>query len=228
MTGVNQAGLSVTFDDGTMLTFCIEFSEDAITGAELLRRSGLPVVTASSGGIGAAVCSIDGEGCNDPGDCFCHCKGGTCEYWAYYRYNNGAWQYSPVGAGNRTIRNGDADAWVWGSGGNPPGNIGAQCAALPPTPSAVPSIAPRPSATPRPADTPAPFQTAPTIPPAAPTSPPSLAAPPPTQAVRPRKRRPDSLPSCPGLALRPPSRLHRRNGHTPSRTHRRENSDQDS
>ena len=46
---VNHARLIVTFDDGTTLTFCIEFSEEAITGAELLRRSGSSVVTANSG-----------------------------------------------------------------------------------------------------------------------------------------------------------------------------------
>ena len=60
----NQAGLVVKFGDGRTLTYCIEFTEDSITGIELLQRSGLTVVTSNSGGLGAAVCSIDGEGCN--------------------------------------------------------------------------------------------------------------------------------------------------------------------
>lgn len=190
----NQAGLVVTFGDGRTLTYCIEFTEDSITGIELLRRSGLSVVTANSGGLGAAVCSIDGEGCSDPGDCFCQCKGGTCAYWAYFQHREGGWQYSSVGAGNRTIRNGDADAWVWGGGNTAPGGASPDCAA--PTATPNPTSTPRsptatatapPSATPAPApgataspNVPSPGAEALTLttPPARPTevpSPPSVA-----------------------------------------------------
>jgi hypothetical protein len=183
---VNAAGLSVTFPSGEVTTFCIEFSEDTITGAELLQRSGLAVVTAGSGGLGAAVCSIDGQGCNDPGDCFCACTSSTCAYWAYFRYNSGAWQYSPTGAGTRTIANGDADAWVWGSGSTPPPASGALCADPTPTPSPLPSSTPKPSATPRPSSTPVTPQSSPTA--AATSTPTSTSSPiptPPVQAVVP-------------------------------------------
>lgn len=178
----NHASLVVTFGDGSTLTFCIEFGEDTITGAELLQRSGLSVVTASSGGIGAGICSIEGEGCNDPGDCFCKCKGGSCAYWVYYRYKDGAWQYSPVGAGNRTVRNGDADGWVWGSGGDPPDASGAVCPESAPgpspAPSPLPSATPRPPATVPPAPTPIPAQESPASAPA-PSPAAGLPAPPP-------------------------------------------------
>jgi hypothetical protein len=152
----NQAGLVVKFDDGRTLTYCIEFTEESITGLELLRRSGLSFVTASNGGLGAAVCSIDSEGCSDPGNCFCQCAGGVCEYWAYFRAQNGAWQYSPTGAGARTIRNGDSDAWIWGGGGSSPGGAPADCALVAtatPDPTSTPApptrtVTPRPSRTP--------------------------------------------------------------------------------
>ncbi len=147
---VNQAGLVVTFGDGRTVTFCVEFGEDSITGLELLQRSGLQLVTSNSSGLGAAVCSIDGEGCQDPGDCFCKCKGGSCEYWAYYLYDDGGWKFSPVGAGNRSVHDGDTDGWAWGggSGDTPNGNAPA-CAEPTPTTTVVPPPTPRPSATPR-------------------------------------------------------------------------------
>jgi hypothetical protein len=153
---VNQAGLVVAFGDGRTLTFCIEFDEDSITGLELLQRSGLQLVTSNSSGLGAAVCSIEGEGCQDPGDCFCKCKGGSCEYWAYYLYEDSAWKFSPVGAGNRSIRNGDIDGWAWGGGsGDAPNGNALACAEPTPTNTAIPPTTPQPSATSRPAATPA-------------------------------------------------------------------------
>ena len=160
---VNQAGLVVTFGDGRTLTFCIEFDEDSITGLELLQRSGLQLVTSNSSGLGAAVCSIDGEGCQDPGDCFCKCKGGSCEYWAYYLYEDGDWKFSPVGAGNRSVRNGDIDGWAWGGGsGDTPNGNAPTCAEPTPTTTPVPPATPRPSATPRPPATIVPSEPSPT------------------------------------------------------------------
>ena len=70
-TAVHRAGLVVTFGDRHSELFCIEFTEDSITGLELLRRSGLPLVTSGMGGLGGAVCSIGGEGSSDPSNCFC-------------------------------------------------------------------------------------------------------------------------------------------------------------
>lgn len=149
----NEAGLKITFEDGHTVEYCIEFSEPEITGAQLLSRSGLPIVTALNGGLGAAVCSIDGQGCNDPGNCFCKCGGGTCAYWAYFQRKNGAWQYSPQGAGMRTVRDGDADAWVWGSGSSSPG-AGVDCSEPTATSTPPPTVTPHPTqtATPLPAD----------------------------------------------------------------------------
>ncbi len=202
-TAVNSASLAVTFGDGETVTFCIEFSEDTITGAELLQRSGLAVVTAGSGGLGAAVCSIDGQGCNDPGDCFCACTGGTCTYWAYFRYHDGGWLYSPTGAGTRTISNGDADAWVWGSGSTPPGASGVLCPSPTPTPSPLPSSTPGPSVTPRPSSTPVTPEHSPTD--AATAAPTSTSSPPPAPAAQ--TIAPTSLPTSAVLAAgrTPPS-----------------------
>jgi hypothetical protein len=111
----NRAGLVVTFSDGYTVSQCIEFAEAEISGAELLERSGLPVVSVG-GGMGAAVCKIGDEGCDDPNDCFCQCHGADCRYWAYYTLEDGQWKYSNAGASLRKVHHGDVDGWAWGSG----------------------------------------------------------------------------------------------------------------
>jgi hypothetical protein len=116
----NHAGLVVTFPDHTE-TFSVEFSEQEIDGAELLRRSGLVVTFSGFGGLGAGVCAIEQVGCFNPGDCFCQCKSGTCKYWVYFRAENGNWVRSAVGASTRKLRDGDVDGWAWGSGTPPAG-----------------------------------------------------------------------------------------------------------
>jgi hypothetical protein len=113
--GDHRAGLVIRYANGSVQTRCIAFSEPSITGAELLTRSGLQV-TMDQGGMGGAVCSIAGEGCAFPTqDCFCHCQGLTCEYWAYYHWTDG-WQYSQVGAGGYTLTDGALEGWSWGAG----------------------------------------------------------------------------------------------------------------
>jgi len=149
--GAHRAGLVVTFGDRSSLLFCIEFAEDSISGLELIKRSGLPLLLSASGGV----CSIDGEGSSDPTDCFAFCKGGgSCQYWAYYQWSDGAWRYSPVGSGARTVRDGDIDAWAWGPGGLSSGAVPAQPGDICPRPTATPATSPpTPTLTPEPAAT---------------------------------------------------------------------------
>ncbi len=188
---LHQAGLVVTFSDGSTLTYCVEFSEDTITGLELLHRSGLRLVTSSAGGV----CRIEDEGCPDPVDCFCKCKGGSCVYWAYFIYKDGAWQYSPVGASSRSVHDGEVDGWAWGSGSsNKPNANDPTCS----TPTPVPTPTPQPSATLRPAPTPTPRGPSPTI--AAPPTP--AEADPPTPGAPPLSPQPSPvLPLAPTVAV---------------------------
>ena len=162
--GLNHADLIIEFPDGHTERLCVEFAEDEISGDELLRRSGLSVVFSGFGGLGSGVCRIGDVGCSDPGDCFCQCRGGDCEYWAYYGLDEGEWRFQPVGPSARTLRDGDVDAWVWGSGSTPPGAI----AEGQPCPEAVATQRPPPSATARPGEP----ETTP-VRPAAATEPPS-------------------------------------------------------
>ncbi len=127
----NHASLVVVYPDGRVETMCVEFDEETISGAELLRRSGLSVVFSGSGGFGEGVCRIEDTGCSDPGNCFCQCSGGDCAYWSYFALNDDReWQFQQIGASQRTLRDGDVDAWIWGSGRAPPAGtkLAEQCA----------------------------------------------------------------------------------------------------
>lgn len=112
----NRAVLIVRYRDGSTTALCVQFSEASITGEELLRRSGLNAVIDASSGQGV-VCSINGSGCAFPQEsCFCQCFGAQCEYWAYYHWRNGQWEYSSVGASLYDVDNGALEGWSWGPG----------------------------------------------------------------------------------------------------------------
>jgi hypothetical protein len=113
--GDNRAALVVRYEDGTVETKCVAFSETAISGEELLQRSGLTAVMDYNALAGGAVCSIQGVGCSVQ-DCFCRCQGADCQYWAYYHWVDGGWQYSQLGASSFQVKNGALEGWSWGPG----------------------------------------------------------------------------------------------------------------
>lgn len=98
----------------------IEFTEDSITGIEALRRAGAEPVVYSFSGVGGAVCRLFGVGRDSGADCLGG-TGGDSRYWAYFRAASGAssFQYSRVGAGSTTVRNGDVEGWRFGTGAAP-------------------------------------------------------------------------------------------------------------
>jgi hypothetical protein len=172
----NRAGLVVRYGDGSTETACVSFSEEAITGYDLLRRSNIPVIADLGSGMGAFVCKIGNDGCNFPQE-DCACKFNTEQrYWSYWVLQNGAWQYSNLGAGNASVKSGDVQGWAWSTGSasteantKPPVLTLAQIcsAAAPatptpthtatalPTPTVTPTLTPQPP-TPTPTSTPVP------------------------------------------------------------------------
>lgn len=113
----HRAGLVVRFDDGQVYTACLAFSEDSLTGLQVLERSGLTVHRGFGGG---AVCRIEDLGCEGD-NCFCQCTGTDCRYWAYFRLGpDGTWKYSQVGAVDAVVRDGDVEGWSWGPGAKAP------------------------------------------------------------------------------------------------------------
>jgi len=120
--GENRAALVVRYEDGSVESKCVAFSEPEITGEELLQRSGLTVVMDYNALAGGAVCSIKdlrspaaGGGCSVQ-ECFCRCQGADCQYWAYYHWVDGGWQYSQLGASSYQVKDGSLEGWSWGPG----------------------------------------------------------------------------------------------------------------
>ncbi len=162
----NRAGLVVRFGDGSFITHCVEFGESQISGYDVLMRSGLNAVAAFNSGQGAAVCAIEGTGC--PVESCLTCD--TPNYWSYWRFVEGAWVYSPVGASAHTVYNGDVEGWSWGAGDPPPEVPFHQICASPP-PASTDTPAP-------PTDTPLPPTNTPVPPTDTPLPPTDTPAPP--------------------------------------------------
>lgn len=121
----NRVALVVSLGNGEVLTKCVQFVEDEITGYEALSRSGLPF-DSTIVGLGASVCRIEEVGCPAT-NCFCECKGGgPCLYWSYWQVQGGEWKYSQIGATIRTVVDGDIEGWVW--------DVGTPSEAPPPPP----------------------------------------------------------------------------------------------
>ncbi|MFQ5613202.1 MAG: hypothetical protein ACE5H9_13825 [Anaerolineae bacterium] len=181
--GPNKVGLVVVHGDDEVITQCIEFSEDEITGLDVLERSGLDLNIGVAGGLANSVCRLDNEGCSFPAEsCFCQCQGAPCIFWSYYHFIDGNWLFSNVGASAHKVRHGDVEGWRWGesspAGGETPPAIPFEqiCAAAPidtpvptdtppPTATATATPTPPPTPTPAPTNTPEPTDTPTPLPP---------------------------------------------------------------
>jgi hypothetical protein len=117
----NAAGIVVDYGDGRVTYAYVPFAEEEISGIELLRRSGVPLVTVAFGGLGEGVCMVEETGCG-----VTECRRRMCQtgersspFWQYARQEApGEWRTFSLGASQSTVRNGDIDAWVWT--GSPP------------------------------------------------------------------------------------------------------------
>ena len=128
----------VVVDTGTFVrNVCVRFTQDSLSGTEVLQRAGVNPGLRTFGGQGAAVCSLCGQGCPSDGSCL------TCggkDYWAYFRASSGSatFRYAAGGAGGARVRDGDVEGWKWGNGSAPPPYVSVEqiCG---PVPAIVPS-----------------------------------------------------------------------------------------
>jgi hypothetical protein len=114
-----RAAIVVQYADGNITSACVSFDREEIDGEDLLNESGISYVADFGNSMGSIICSIEGEGCNFPGEkCFCQCsEPGSCAYWSYFiKDESGGWIYAPIGARLRKVKDGDLDAWVWVEG----------------------------------------------------------------------------------------------------------------
>jgi len=113
---LNVAGLVVDYGDGRMSYAWVPFAEEEISGLELLRRSGLDVVTVGFGGLGEGVCQIEDTGC-PVSECrvrMCQTSDSASPFWQYVQETEpGMWTPYALGAGQSKVRDGSIEGWTW-------------------------------------------------------------------------------------------------------------------
>lgn len=134
----HRAGLVVQFGDGHLYTACIAFTEDSISGIQLLQHSGLKLETVTDPSLGSAVCKIQTDGCPSS-QCFCS----TPTYWSFWQPADSGWAYASAGADQSQVQDGSIQAWSWSTGTAPailtfqqvcqPGSIQPSTVAVQPT-----------------------------------------------------------------------------------------------
>ena len=134
---IHHAALVIKHTSGSVITRCVAFAEDQITGLQLVERSGVQYEAQNFGSIGGAMCQLDREPSTVPPGCF-----GSGPYWQYFHRQAGGWQSSAFGASSSVLHDGDMDGWRYAVGMNQaPGNVAfaAVCitAAPPPAPTAT-------------------------------------------------------------------------------------------
>ena len=110
--GAHSAGIVVRHGDGTLVYVWVSFDEESITSEELLTRSGLEAVVTPFGGLGTAVCALDGEGCPS-NNCFCKSYSSPAFFWHFYTLSDGRWVEELSGPTGHEVRDGDIDGWSW-------------------------------------------------------------------------------------------------------------------
>ena len=159
--GSQRVALVIEHGNGSQIVTCIGFSGDTISGADVLKQSGVEYATTVYGGLGAAVCQIDVEPTSYPPSCWT----ASSPYWAVFvARGGGPWAPSSLGISAQVFRDGDAEGFRYESqtAGAVPPTAAGRCRPSP-SPSARPG--PVPTASPLPAAT----HTATSVPTRAPT-----------------------------------------------------------
>jgi hypothetical protein len=115
---LNHAGLVVRDGAGRVTYAWVPFAEDEINGIDLLKRSGIPVVTVGFGALGEGVCSIGGEGCG-VAECrrtVCQRSSASAPFWQYFQQDAqdpAHWQWLVLGPSATKVHDGDIFGWSW-------------------------------------------------------------------------------------------------------------------
>jgi len=109
------AGIVIRPGDGTV-TYAYVPLDGPVSGIELLRRSGVSLLTVGFGGLGEGVCKIEETGC-ELGPCrtrLCQTGDRDSPYWRYFQQDEqGTWVASPLGGSATKIAPGDVQGWSW-------------------------------------------------------------------------------------------------------------------
>jgi uncharacterized membrane protein YgcG len=110
--GGPHAGLVV--DTGReVVEYCVSLPGGTVSGTQLIQlASDQHGLDYRLGFGGKAVCRLDEVG-TDSGDCFDHFP----DFWGYWRAGpTGSWAWSSTGAADTSVKSGDLEGWVWGTG----------------------------------------------------------------------------------------------------------------
>lgn len=114
-TQLNAAGLVIRHGDGKALYFYVQFSEPVVAATDLLQRSGVTIDITPFGGLGQAICRIDGEGCPSS-NCWCKSYSNPSFYWRYEKLQpSGSWVALPYAASQKAVHDGDVVGFSWSS-----------------------------------------------------------------------------------------------------------------
>jgi len=113
---LHTAGIYVDFGNGETAMALVPFAGEQVSGIDLLKHSGLPVLTVGFGGFGDGVCMIETTGC-DVSSCrrtMCQEGDRNSPFWQFMTLSeSGNWVFSPLGASAYKVQDGDLSAWVW-------------------------------------------------------------------------------------------------------------------
>lgn len=117
-TPVNVAGVVVEYGDGQVSYGLVPFTEESLSGFDLLDRTGLSLLAIEFGGLGQGICAIEDTGCDIDA-----CRARMCQtgdpnspFWHYSQYSAGeGWAMVPLGASSSRVTDGTIDAWAWSS-----------------------------------------------------------------------------------------------------------------
>jgi hypothetical protein len=108
---LHRAALVVQHSSGRVITRCVGFVEQQITGLQLIQRSGVQFQAQTFGSIGTAICQLDNEPSPVPSNCF-----GSGPYWQYSHRTSTGWQPSAVASSTWQVHDGDMDGWRYAGG----------------------------------------------------------------------------------------------------------------
>lgn len=128
---IHHAALVIEHSSGRLLSRCVSFLEDQISGLQLVQRSGIEYQTRPFGSLGEAVCQLDNEPQPVPTNCF-----GTTATWQYFHRTAAGWTPSQAGATDSKVSDGAMDGWHYAGGGwQPPPAMSFASVCSPPAPS---------------------------------------------------------------------------------------------
>lgn len=126
----HRAALVIEHGSGAVMTRCVSFVEDQISGLQLIQRSGVEYQVQQFGSMGSAICQLDDEPSQVPSGCF-----GSGPYWQYFHRTGSGWAQSGEGASTWMVHDGGVEGWHYAAGADQvPANMTFSTVCAAPTP----------------------------------------------------------------------------------------------